>query len=135
MQSLRHAKHISSLVLVWFVLSIGVAVAAPLMQTQNAFMVCSSNGMYQIMLDGDEYNDPGATGRLNPKLKCPLCLLLDAPPNLLSNVCKMAFPPIANTLEDSETTVPVAGQCAAPLPARGPPGTAFVCPINFHFFI
>jgi hypothetical protein len=121
MQTLRHTKHLARLALAWFVLSLGVATAAPLLQTQDYIMVCSSNGMYQLLLDGDELNDQGSTSRTTPTLKCPLCIALDAPPDLLGSApLPMALP----AMPASQTTAATrhkASLCSAPLPARGPP--------------
>jgi hypothetical protein len=121
MQTLRHAKHITSIVLAWFVLSLGAAVATPLIQSQDFEMVCSSNGMYQRMLNSDEGSTLGSTSRSNPKLKCPLCMLLDAPPDLLSQPQRMGYVPTAFALGNALTNAPVASTCSTPLPARGPP--------------
>lgn len=130
MQTLRHTKHLARLALAWFVLSLGVAGAAPLLQTQDYIMVCSSNGMYQLR-DGDELNDQGLTSRTTPTLKCPLCIALDAPPDLLGSASlPIAFPA---TLP-SQTTAAIqhkATLCAAPLPARGPPNHAIHAQLLF----
>lgn len=122
MQTLRHTQHLARLALVWFVLSLGVATAAPLLQAQDYIMVCSSAGMYQLMLDGDEVNDQSATNRPGPALKCPLCMSLDAQPDLMG----LARQPLALSAAPASmqmlATTPMAILCAAPLPARGPPG-------------
>ena len=124
MQTLRHTKHLARLALAWFVLSLGVAAAAPLLQTQDYIMVCSSNGMYQLLLDGDERNDQGLTSRTTPTLKCPLCIALDAPPDLLGSApLPMALPAMLAS-QTTAATRHKATLCAAPLPARGPPNHA-----------
>jgi hypothetical protein len=124
MQTLRHTKHLARLALAWFVLSLGAAAATPLLHTQNYIMVCSSNGMYQLLLDGDERNDQGSTSRTTPTLKCPLCIALDAPPDLLgSTPLPMALPAMLAS-PTTAATRRKASLCAAPLPARGPPNHA-----------
>ena len=122
MQTLRHTQHLARLALAWFVLSLGVATAAPMLQTQDYIMVCSSSGMYQLMLDGDEINDQGATNRPGPALKCPLCMSLDAPPDLMGLARQPLAMLTAPAFTQARATTPMATLCAAPLPARGPPG-------------
>lgn len=121
MQTLRHAKHITSIVLAWFVLSLGAAVAAPLVQSQDFEMVCSSNGMVQRMLSSGEGSESGPTSRSSPKLKCPLCMLLDAPPDLLGTSQQPGYLPAASALAIDRSLTTIVSACAAPLPARGPP--------------
>ena len=120
MRTRRHAKHIANLVLAWFVLSLGAAVAAPLMQSNDFIMVCSSTGMVQLPNHGDG-SETGPASRQNPKLKCPLCMLMDAPPDLMGANLQLRHSPGASALADDLSTAIVASACAAPLPARGPP--------------
>jgi hypothetical protein len=121
MQHLRHAKKITRLVLAWFVLSIGAAVAAPLLTSQDAVSICSANGMLFVTPGGDTLDVEGLPGRASPKLKCPLCLLLDAPPHLLDISHRVVHLTTATPLQHTSSEAPLASPCAAPLPARGPP--------------
>ena len=41
MQMLRHSLHITRLVLVWFALSVGVAIASPVLNPKGMDMVCT----------------------------------------------------------------------------------------------
>lgn len=110
------------LALTWFVLSLGVAVAAPLLQTQDYLVVCSSNGMYQLLRDSEQVNDHDATQRPGSTLKCPLCIPLDAPPDLLGQPRQTLILSAACAIRQIQTASPLSTLCAAPLPARGPPG-------------
>ena len=124
MRTRRHAKHIANLVLAWFVLSLGAAVAAPLMQSNDFIMVCSGTGMVQLLPGYDDGSETGPTSRQNLKLKCPLCMLMDAPPDLMGASLQLRLFPGASALADDLSTAIVASACAAPLPARGPPSNS-----------
>lgn len=77
MHRLRQARLLARLVLAWLLLSLGVAVASPLVQPQTMQVLCSpaSGGFKLITLDGD-----GAPVSDTHHLDCPLCLPLSAPP-------------------------------------------------------
>jgi hypothetical protein len=77
MQTLRNAQLITRLVLVWFALFIGVAVASPLVKPEATQLVCTAMGsMKLVQADAD---DNGAAA-LHTALDCPACLPLVAPP-------------------------------------------------------
>jgi hypothetical protein len=76
MQTLRRTKHLARLVLAWFVCALGVAVASPLIQTQEFTLVCSDVGMVKLQAVSDD----GNALRIGHTLDCPLCLQLLAPP-------------------------------------------------------
>lgn len=118
MQTLRRARLLARLVLVWFVLALGAAVASPLVKSQPMELVCSSVGSVKLVqLDGAD----GDAARPQA-LDCPLCLL--AQPVLLPFAPAAAQPLVA-----ARHSVPIAGadwasHSAAALPARGPPSRA-----------
>ena len=66
MQTLRNARLIARLVLVWFALSLGVAVASPLVAPKAALLVCSGASVKlivqgadgEIRVDGRPWSDP-----------------------------------------------------------------------------
>lgn len=66
---LRHAHWITRLVLAWFVLFIGVAVASPLVKPVTGQMVCSAMGGMKMVQDADDGAPPSPQG-----LDCPLCM-------------------------------------------------------------
>lgn len=76
MQMLRRAPWITRLVLAWFALFVGGAVASPLVRSEGLQMVCSGmGGMQLVSLDaGDDVLStvPQATD-------CPLCMPAAAP--------------------------------------------------------
>jgi hypothetical protein len=76
MQLLRNARLIARLVLVWFALSLGVAVASPLVAPKASLLVCSGASVKLIVLDADgEMAEMGHSA-----LDCPLCAVMSAPP-------------------------------------------------------
>ena len=115
MQITRYAKLIARFVLIWFVLSIGVAVASPMVKPQGMQLVCSGVGAMKVIVTGDDGRLPSSSHTLD----CPLCASISAPPPMgivaFSDTAPLGF------------LLPVAGEntaffiLAAPPPARGPP--------------
>lgn len=75
MLSLRRAHNLARLVLAWFVLSLGVALAAPLVSPQSMEMVCSASGSKLVV-----HTDQGAVEMNAAQMHCPMCLPAGAPP-------------------------------------------------------
>jgi hypothetical protein len=116
MQTLRQARFLARLVLAWFALALGVAIASPIVKPQAMELVCSSGGAVKLIVvgDGDATGAPGHT------LDCPLCLAGNAPPPSL------ALPDDALVAKQTPFrrvahAEPLASRTAAPLPPRGPP--------------
>jgi hypothetical protein len=103
-------------VLAWFMASLGVAIAAPLMHPQPIQLICSSTGTVMLMMQTDDgtLDELGSAG-----MECPLCAAAGAPP--ASCAAHPLSPlPLAHALQPVEAArITVA--TAAPLPARGPP--------------
>ena len=77
LQALRNAPHLTRLVLVWFVLFVGVAVASPLVNPEGVQLVCTTAGSVKLLqLDADGEEAQGS----HHGLHCPLCLPVAAPP-------------------------------------------------------
>jgi hypothetical protein len=115
MQTLRNAHLLARCVLVWFALSIGVAIASPLVKPQSVQLVCSASGAVKVIADGGGED----TGALRNTLDCPLCAAVSAPPPQAS-VQVLAPMGLGYTLYvRSEASQP--RRSAAPFPPRGPP--------------
>lgn len=119
MHALRNTLSLTRLVLAWFMLTLGMAVASPIVHPKAIEVVCSSSGSMQvIMLDDDGQAAPG----LHHSLDCPLCLSITTPPVYVSQHLEqpqplgLALRPVASAR--------IAALVGAPLPPRGPP--AFV---------
>ncbi len=117
MQHLRHALNLTRLVLVWFALSVGVAIASPMVHPQAMDLVCTSTGSMKLVVQGDDA-DVAAT---NLTLDCPLCASLSAPPPALNTSLTQPAPSsLAHALEPL-AAAHIASVTSPPLPSRGPP--------------
>ena len=102
-------------VLAWFMLSLGVAVAAPLVHPQSLEVVCSSAGMTKVVVHTDE--DTQELGQMT--MECALCAPSGVPPSKIT--VQLAEPlPLAHAAR-SIPAARLAAVTRAPLPARGPP--------------
>jgi hypothetical protein len=115
MQTLRHATFLARLVLAWFALTLGVAIASPMVHPQAMELVCSGVGALKLVDQADGSTAP-ASGHT---LDCPLCASFSAPP-----ATSHAVPAASLPRGDLVARIPashVSLRSAAPLPARGPP--------------
>ena len=76
MMSARILRQFTRWVALWFVLSLGAAVASPMIQPQAMSLICSSAGAMQVIVQTDD----GAIELGSHSLDCPLCANLAAPP-------------------------------------------------------
>lgn len=118
MQALRNAKHITQLVLVWFALYLGSAVASTLIHPGNLHMVCSSDGVVKLLdANDDDGKTPVASG-----VDCPLCASVSAPP--APPAVQFEQPVSLARALQSVAAAHIASATAAPPPSRGPPARA-----------
>jgi len=115
LQTLRQARTLARWVLAWFVLSVGLAVAAPLVHPQSSTLVCSAAGEVKLLVGDDDGSTPASHQLLN----CVLCLALGAPPVAQLDVVA-PVPPLAYALRGTPAAY-IAWRTASPLPPRGPP--------------
>jgi hypothetical protein len=118
MRLLQHLRRfdLARLVLAWFVLSIGVAIASPVVQPQSLELVCSAAGSIKLVVHADDGVHDAGTAHLD----CALCLPGGAPPALETAPTLPAPLPLGHALQPVESARIAAGT-AAPPPARGPP--------------
>ena len=118
LQTLRNTPSLARAVLLWWCLALGLAMAAPLAQTQSSRMVCSASG--RVMLVDADTGAPASQGAHN--LDCALCLFTGAPPPAAQTLLfsKAPSPTLAATVGLSA----LAWRSAAPPPGRGPPTRA-----------
>jgi hypothetical protein len=115
MQPLRNARLIARLVLVWFALSLGAAIASPLVAPKATLLVCSGASVKLIM--------QGANGEMtemgHSSLDCPLCAVMNAPPPVANAIFQ---PPhaLAHALVPVEAAS-LAARIGTPWQARAPP--------------
>jgi hypothetical protein len=101
--------------LLWFALSLGVAIASPVVHPQAMELVCSSAGSVKAIV----HTDDGAHELGASHLDCPLCVLAGAPPTVPAVSLPVSMPPAPAVRPTSSAHITAAA--AAPLPARGPP--------------
>jgi hypothetical protein len=115
MHTLRRAHLAARFVLVWFALSIGVAIASPIVKPQAMELICSGSGAIKVLVKTGD----ASTEQSGHTLDCPLCANLSAPPPVARLTAEPAQP-LAHVLQ-SIPAAHIAALTAAPLPARGPP--------------
>ena len=114
MQMLRHSLHITRFVLVWFALSVGVAIASPVLNPKGVDMVCTGTGMMKLVVQGDDDSTTSVK-----TMDCPLCAGMGAPPPAF-NTSLTQPSPLCFALLPIEAAR-IASATAPPLPSRGPP--------------
>ncbi|OIN90469.1 MAG: hypothetical protein AUJ20_14385 [Comamonadaceae bacterium CG1_02_60_18] len=119
LHTLRHTPWIAKLALLWFALTLGVAVASPLVQPQQELVICTGAGMQKVVLADDGTVTTAAASDSGDALFCPLCMVGGAPaPVVLQTV---QAPHALSHVLQSIPAARIAALTAAPLPARGPP--------------
>ena len=118
MHFLRTSTTLARLVLVWFTLALGVAIASPLVNPKAMELVCSGSGAMKLIVKSGD----GAGGSVqvgSHTLDCSLCATMSAPPPQVATM-----PLVPSALGYATQSIPsarIAALTAAPLPARGPP--------------
>jgi hypothetical protein len=116
MTALRHTRNLARLVLAWFVLSLGVAIASPVIHPQAMELVCSAAGAIKVVVQTDD----GARELGASQLDCPMCVPNGAPPPVAQAIDLPGILPLGHAVQ-SIPAARLAAATAAPLPARGPP--------------
>lgn len=119
MQALRNATVLARLVLAWFALTLGVAVAAPMHKQLSYQQVCSATGSITLVADSNANADADTGKSAGHHLNCPLCVFgAGAPATAVTPF--VPRPPNAAGLPLADTGHRVT-RAAAAMPARGPP--------------
>ena len=116
---LRHAIQLTRFVLVWFALSIGVAIASPVVNPQVMDLVCTSTGSMKLVVQDQNNGDGEGVAASSHTLDCPLCASISAPSPVL-NTSLTQPSPLAHALQPL-AAAHIAAITAPPLPSRGPP--------------
>lgn len=103
------------LVLAWFALSLGAAIASPMVSLQAVELVCSGTGLMKVIVKTGD----GAQALGSAQLDCPMCMPIAAPPPPVAPATAPPLP-LAYALRPM-VAAHIAAAAAAPLPARGPP--------------
>lgn len=119
MHALRTSSQLARLVLAWFMLAWGVAVAAPVLHPQAMELVCSDAGRMKLVAIG-EGGDAAPAG--HHTLDCAACLAVLPPPS-----ARQLHMPRSVPLDAAPARIAAAPRSAsagAALPPRGPPAQA-----------
>ena len=111
----RLAHRLARFVLVWFVLSLGVAAASPIVNPQAMELICSGSGAIKVLIKTDD----GVKEASGHTLDCPLCVTVGTPP-AAPRAATEPVQPLSHVLRPVPAAH-IAWLTAAPLPARGPP--------------
>lgn len=119
MHALRTTAQLTRLVLAWFVLALGVAALAPVLQPQAMELVCSDAGRMKFVAVGED-GDAAPMGQHT--LGCAACLAVLPPPTVPQLHLAQAMP--RDVLRVAIAPALLAKPAGAPLPPRGPPAQA-----------
>jgi hypothetical protein len=115
MQTLRNSQLIAKLVLVWFALFLGSAIASTAIKLDHLQMVCATGGVMKML---DSSSDEGEL-KASASMDCPLCASVTAPaPPVTAHFEKLSS--LAHALHPI-AAAHIASVTAPPLPSRGPP--------------
>ncbi len=101
--------------LLMFLLSLGAAIASPIVKPQAMELICSGAGIVKAIVHTDEGVQEMGAGHLD----CPLCVLSGAPP-IPATVALPVVQPLGHAVQPIPAAH-IAAATRAPLPARGPP--------------
>lgn len=116
LHTLRNTPWLAKLALLWFALTLGAAVASPMVNPQEDLIICTSAGMVKVKLHADGSISTVADG----EARCPLCVVGSAAPPATVDQLSEPVQPLAYVLQ----TIPaahIAVATASPPPSRGPP--------------
>ena len=119
LHTLRNSPWLAKLALLWFALTLGAAVASPMVNPQTVGVICTGAGMLKVVLNDDGSVATASTSDTAGALFCPLCLLGAAPP--LAPVDSVHAPQPLSLVRPYIPAAHIATSTAAPPPARGPP--------------
>jgi len=119
LHTLRNTPWLARLALLWFALTLGAAVASPMVQPQQELVICTGAGMLKVVLADDGTVTTAAATDTGDSLFCPLCLVGGAPPPFV--LTDLAAPQPLSHVPQSIPAAIIAAKSAAPPPARAPP--------------
>ena len=116
LHTLRQSHFIARLAVVWFVLSLGAAIAAPMLNPAGTVVVCNAAGGIKLVA-----TEAGSTDTVPHTLDCPLCATTStAPP---STVLTLESQQNLSYVLQSISAARIAALTAVVPPARGPPAS------------
>jgi Protein of unknown function (DUF2946) len=115
LQTLRRASWLARWAMLGFMLSLGVAIASPMVNPQSTQLICSASGGMKVIVTSAD----GSTEVASQSMDCPLCVSIIAPPPVLKSGFE-TVQPLSYALQPIPAAI-LAQRTAAPPPARGPP--------------
>ncbi len=116
MHALRSSSLLARLILAWFVLTMGAAIASPIVHPQAMELVCTTGTSVKLVA---VTGDADAVQQGHHALDCVMCLGASAPP-AQQQAAALHDSPLAHVLKPAVAAT-LAAIVGAPLPARGPP--------------
>jgi hypothetical protein len=118
LHTLRNTPWLAKLALLWFALTLGAAVASPMVNPQTELVICTGAGMLKVVLadDGSVTTAPTDAGE---GYFCPLCMVGGAPAPVVVNTVE-PHQPLSHVLQSIPAAIIATLPCAPPS-ARGPP--------------
>jgi hypothetical protein len=116
LHTLRNTPWLARLALLWFALTLGVAVANPMVNPQEDLIICTSAGMVKVKL----HADGSISTEASSELSCPLCVVGGAAPPAVLSLQPVPVQERAN-VQPSIASVLVTKSTSTPPPSRGPP--------------
>ena len=107
---------LAHLALLWFALTLGVAVASPMVIPQEELIICTSAGMVKVKL----HADGSISTEASSELSCPLCVVGGAAPPAFASLQPASVPARAY-VQPGIASIHVTASTAVPPPPRGPP--------------
>jgi hypothetical protein len=111
----RQTKTLARFVLVWFVMSVGVAMASPLVAPKVMELVCTTGGAMKMVSTGDADKAESTVHIMD----CALCMAVGIPPAPISSQFTKPSS-LAHALQPI-AAAHIAAATSPPLPSRGPP--------------
>lgn len=119
LHTLRNSPWLAKLALLWFALTLGAALASPMVNPQTEGVICTGAGMLKVVLANDGSVTTDATAATGDAMFCPLCLLGAAPPTASFQTPQVRHP-MGHVLQGMVAAFRIT-LTAAPPPGRGPP--------------
>ncbi len=112
---MHHLPQLARWVLLWFALSLGAAIASPMVSPKTVELICSSAGAMKLIVKSDD----GSISQGSHTLDCALCVGTAAPPP--AQICPQTQPSGLSYATQAIPQARVATLLFTQPPPRGPP--------------
>jgi hypothetical protein len=115
MEIFRTDKFLPRFLLVWFVLSLGIAAASSWVSPKSMDLVCTSGGFVKVVISDNDGTEQSSVHTMD----CALCTAVGLPPTYISN--QTIKPSSLSHGLHPMAAAHITAATAPPLPSRGPP--------------